>query len=206
MKRMFRDKRMYILLAAIPLLIILYLVFRPRQDAVSKRTSEYLTMSDGTRLAYNLFLPTKDKVPANGPFPTLFKYTPYNRTWTIFNENGDFLLDLPGAPWYFELMMRARKLILPLVIPGGNGNVRDALQNTEWLGDILESGYAVVVVDRPGTGASFGKLANDPDAVASELDEILNWIADQTWCDGNIGDGSLRCDIARDIRGITIFD
>jgi putative CocE/NonD family hydrolase len=42
-------------------------------------------------------------------------------------------------------------------------------------------------VDRPGTGASFGKLAKDPGAIANEADEILNWIAAQTWCDGNIG-------------------
>ena len=152
-----------------------------------KRTSEYMTMADGTRLAYDLFIPTDDGIPADGPFPTLFKYTPYNRTWTIFDENGDFLLDLPGAPWYFELAMRVRKLILPLAMAGGNGNLQDATARAEWLIDMLKSGYAVVVVDRPGTGASFGKLANDPEAIANEADEVLNWIADQTWCDGNIG-------------------
>jgi putative CocE/NonD family hydrolase len=205
MKKMFGCKRMVILLAAILLLTILYLVFRRQepQEKVSefgqyhgytteeydgwRRTSEYLTMADGTRLAYDLILPTKDGVPANGPFPALFKYTPYNRTWTIFDENGDFLIDWPGVPWYFELMMRVRRVVLPLVMPFGDGDLRDPTAKTEWLIDMLKSGYAVVVVDRPGTGASFGKMTNDPDAIANEADELLNWIADQTWCDGNIG-------------------
>ena len=30
-----------------------------------KRTSDYLKLSDGTRLAYDLFLPTKDGVPVD---------------------------------------------------------------------------------------------------------------------------------------------
>ena len=181
MKRLFRGKRMVILLAAVLLLVVLILFFVfSGQDAGYKRTSEYLTMADGTRLAYDLYLPTIDGVPADGPLPTLFKYTPYNRALTQFDETGhcDFC-DFPGAPWYGELMLRGRRAIM--------GDVSDTVQRTEWVGDVLKSGYAVVVVDRPGTGASFGEASSDPDMIVNELDELLNWIADQTWCDGNIG-------------------
>jgi hypothetical protein len=54
----------------------------------NERRSEYLTLSNGTRLAYDLILPTKNGVPANKPLPVLFKYTPYLRTFTIFDQAG----------------------------------------------------------------------------------------------------------------------
>src|SRR5512138_3222933 len=63
----------------------------------------------------------------------------------------------------------------------------EAGSRTEWLGEMLSSGYVVVVVDRPGTGASFGRLSQDPAAGAREANEILNWIAAQPWSDGKIG-------------------
>jgi len=149
----------------------------------SQRTSDYLTLSDGTRLAYDLFLPTKDNVPADKPLPVLFKYTPYDRAWTVIDENGNFNLAVFNMPWYYEPMVRLRALVMP----HGRGKIWDAPFRTKWLGDMLKSGYAVIVVDRPGTGASFGKLNGDPVVVANEADQILNWIADQAWCDGNIG-------------------
>jgi uncharacterized protein len=149
----------------------------------SKRVSDYLKMSDGTRLAYDLILPTKDKVVADKPLPTLFKYTPYDRAWTPFAKNGHFALSELGMPWYYSLMVRFRALVMP----DGRGKIMDALWRTEWLVDMVNSGYAVIVVDRPGTGASFGVLKGDSEIVAQETDEILNWIAAQKWCDGNIG-------------------
>jgi putative CocE/NonD family hydrolase len=147
----------------------------------TQRTSDYLTLSDGTRLAYDLIIPTKKGSPADKPLPALFKYTPYDRAWRVFDKDGKFNLGGMGLPWYYELMARFRAWVAP------HGNLWDATFRTKWLGDMLKSGYAVIVVDRPGTGASFGTLANEPSAVASEADQILNWIAAQPWCDGNIG-------------------
>jgi hypothetical protein len=46
----------------------------------SRRRSDYLTLKDGTKLAYDLILPAKDGVTASEPLPVLFKYTPYLRT------------------------------------------------------------------------------------------------------------------------------
>jgi len=149
----------------------------------SKRSSDYLKLSDGTRLAYDLFLPTKKGVPADKPLPVLFKYTPYDRAWTPFDKDGHFTLSELGIPWYYAPMVRFRALVMP----DGRGKIMDALGRTEWLGDMVASGYAVIVVDRPGTGASFGVLKGDSELVAEEADEILNWIAAQPWSDGNIG-------------------
>jgi uncharacterized protein len=148
----------------------------------SRRTSDFLTLTDGTRLAYDLFLPTQKGVPANKPLPTLFKYTPYDRAWTIFDKNGKNNLDESGVlPWYYGPMAWLRTKIM------SNGNIMDALARTPWLGRMVSSGYAIIVVDRPGTGASFGTLLVGPDSGARETNEILNWIAAQPWSNGNIG-------------------
>src|SRR5579859_4877729 len=96
------GKWLLIPLAAGLLLIGLYFVWpRPaRQGKVSefgkyngyttqaydgyKRTSDFLTLSTGTRLAYDVYVPTDKGVAATAALPTLFKYTPYGRAWTVF--------------------------------------------------------------------------------------------------------------------------
>lgn len=152
-----------------------------------KRTSDFLTLADGRRLAYDLFLPTKDGASASDPLPSLFKYTPYDRAWTVFDEDGNVVLCEVFTTWYCDPALRIRSWIVPVVSPGTNGRIWDAVENTEWLGEMLRSGYVVIVVDRPGTGASFGTYQGDPEASAREADEIIDWIAAQPWSDGSIG-------------------
>jgi uncharacterized protein len=133
-------------------------------------------------LAYDLILPTKKGIPAGGGLPVLFKYTPYLRTFTIFDEKGNNLIaDLFDLGWKEKVMLRIRYWI------SDQGRFMDALFRTGWLKRMVEHGYAVIVVERPGTGASFGKLNPSFEAGAGEVNEILNWIASRKWCDGNIG-------------------
>jgi putative CocE/NonD family hydrolase len=146
------------------------------------RVSDYLTLSNGTRLAYDLILPTQKDIPTDKPLPVLFLYTPYLRTFIIFDENGkDIISDLYRLKWYEKAYLRVRYWVYD------RGNLMDPLFRKKWLGNMVKYGYAVVVVERPGTGASFGKLNPSFEVVAKETDEILNWIAAQKWCDGNIG-------------------
>ena len=153
----------------------------------SKRSSDFLTLSDGSRLAYDLFLPTAKGVVASERLPVLFKYTPYDRAWTLFGPDGhDYFCDIASV-WYCDPPMRLRALLVPLLSPGTKGGMKDALNRTEWLVPMVHSGYAVIVVDRPGTGASFGTYRPEPEASAAEANDILNWIAAQHWSDGNIG-------------------
>ena len=148
----------------------------------SSRTSDYLAIMDGTRLAYDLILPTKHGAPANRPLPVLFKYTPYGRAWTVFDKDGrSNLADLEALPWYAEGFLRVRSWL------AAEGNILGPLWRTKWLGRLVQSGYAVVVVERPGTGASFGNYSPTDSAMARESDEILNWIANQEWSNGQIG-------------------
>ena len=147
----------------------------------SQRTSDYLTI-EGTRLAYDLILPAKHGIPASQPLPVLFKYTPYGRAWTVFDKNGrSNLSDLEALPWYAEGFLKIRSWL------AAEGNILGPLWRTKWLGRLVHSGYAVVVVERPGTGASFGNYSPTDSAMAKESNQILNWIASQNWSNGRIG-------------------
>ena len=147
----------------------------------TKRTSDYLTLSDGTRLAYDLIIPTKKGVPADKPLPVLFKYTPYGRAWTVFDKNGKSLLgDFVDVPT--KVMLRIRFWLM-----GDKGHILDPLFRDSWLSSVVPHGYIVVSVDRPGTGASFS--SNTPGSMETASiyeNEIMNWIADQPWSDGSI--------------------
>jgi putative CocE/NonD family hydrolase len=199
MNKLVNMKLIYALLAVI-LVIAVFLVFK-RQTGQAKvsvfgkyqgyseaiydgnqRRSDYLTLSNGTRLAYDLILPTKKGTPADRPLPVLFLYTPYLRTFIIFDEGGkDIISGLYRLKWYEKAYLRVRYWIYD------RGNLMDPLFRKKWLGNMVKYGYAVVVVERPGTGASFGKLNPSFEVVAKETNEILNWIAAQKWCGGNIG-------------------
>jgi hypothetical protein len=148
----------------------------------ARRTSDYLILSNGTRLAYDLILPTKKRVACGERLPVLFKYTPYLRTFTIFEKDGkNIIADLYDLGWKERAMLRIRYWITD------QGRFMDPLFRTGWLKNMVKHGYAVIVVERPGTGASFGRLNPSFEAGAREVDEILSWIASQTWCNGNIG-------------------
>jgi putative CocE/NonD family hydrolase len=148
----------------------------------TQRLSDYLTLSNGTRLAYDLILPTKGGVPAHKPLPVLFKYTPYLRTFTIFDKDGNNVIaGLFNLGWKEKAFLRVRYWF------GKRGNLMDPLFRTKYLENLVKHGYAVLVVERPGTGASFGVMNGSFEVGGKEADEILEWIAAQKWCDGNIG-------------------
>jgi uncharacterized protein len=147
----------------------------------TRRFSDYVTLADGTQLAYDLILPTKRGVVAQ-PLPVLFAYTPYLRTFRVYDAHGNNLIaELLGLSWKERAMLRVRSWLYD------RGHLMDPLFRTRWLERLVKHGYAAVVVERPGTGASFGTLNPSFEVGAQEADELLNWIAAQAWCDGNIG-------------------
>jgi hypothetical protein len=148
----------------------------------SVRTSRYLPLADGTRLAYDLILPAKGGRPAEEPLPALFKYTPYLRTLTVFDEKGrNLIAELIGLGWRERALLRVRAWL------SDRGRYMDPLFRTPWLGELVHHGYAVIVVERPGTGASFGTFDPSHAPAGREAGEIIDWIAAQPWCDGRVG-------------------
>jgi putative CocE/NonD family hydrolase len=199
MGNLINPKMIYAIIAAV-LVIALVLLYKKQamQGKVSefgkyqgyseaiydgkKRISEYLTLSNGTRLAYDLILPTRKGVQASEPIPVLFKYTPYLRTFTVFDKDGKNLVaGFADLKWYEKAMLRMRYWL------SAQGRLMDPLFRTKWLGNMVRHGYAVIVVERPGTGASFGITNPSMELVAKEANEILDWIASRSWCNGNIG-------------------
>jgi putative CocE/NonD family hydrolase len=199
MTKLFDAKIIYPIIAVI-LVIALFLLYKKQAGQVkvsefgkyqgyskeiydgNKRISDYLTLSNGTRLAYDLILPTRKGVPASEPLPVLFKYTPYLRTFTIFDQAGNNIIaGLFNLGWKEKAYLRVRYWF------DKRGNLMDAVFRTKYLENMLKHGYAVIVVERPGTGASFGVMNASFEVGAKEVNEILNWIAAQDWCNGNIG-------------------
>lgn len=122
-----------------------------RPDYADHEThSVYVTMSDGTQIAVDYFIPTGG--PQKEAYPVIFQYTPYQRA-TINPETGR-VSDLGTSP---------------------TGKT------------FLSYGYAMVFADMRGTGASSGWLMDFMPELATDGKEVVDWIAAQPWCDGNVG-------------------
>jgi putative CocE/NonD family hydrolase len=130
-----------------------------------KKFSEYVEMSDGVKLAVDVFL------PADGPectsFPVVFQYTPYTRSYIH-----------PRMKWWHKAFS--------LLKAGTSGPIYDAaLKDTTKM--LLSHGYAYVVADMRGTGASFGWKMDFMPQIGIDGGELVEWIGRQSWCDGNVG-------------------
>ena len=139
------------------------------------RFSDYLPLADGTRLAYDLILPTIAGRPSEQPLPALFKYTPYLRAYVIRGEQ-----EKSRVAELYRMPPAQRAVLQDL-------DLFDPRHRTGWLAALVQQGYAAIVVERPGTGASFGTMDPTLAGTAREADQVLDWIAAQDWCNGRIG-------------------
>ncbi len=116
------------------------------------RTSRYLTMRDGVRLAADIIRPAKAGKAEEKPLPVIFTHTRYHRA--NVDKNGKIVSEADSP--------------LSQVF--------------------LKFGYIIFVVDVRGSGASFGTWRGlfNPEET-QDAHEIIEWLAKQTWCDGNIG-------------------
>ena len=129
-----------------------YLASRPAEFTVGSPLSVYVSMTDGCRIAVDVYLPNGD---AARSWPTVLILTPYFRRFALKPGVNDVEAS-PNAYRYRD-MFTAR-------------------------------GYAVVVVDARGTGASFG--TRDSFRSPRERDDyrvVADWIVAQPWSDGAIG-------------------
>jgi len=121
----------------------------PKYSGV-KTFSTYVPMSDGEKLAVDVYLPADG--PPQSAFPVILDYTPYRRsridpgTGEVFDKTGS-----KGARFF------------------------------------LSYGYARVCADIRGTGASTGWLMDFMPQIGRDGKELVDWIAEQPWCDGNVG-------------------
>jgi putative CocE/NonD family hydrolase len=117
------------------------------------RTSQYLEMSDGVKLAMDIIRPAENGKPVEKPLPVVWEYYRYHR---------------------------AREK---------EGNILSLVDLTPSLQTLIRHGYVIVVVDARGTGASYGTSDKGPQSPEDirHVYEITEWLASQSWCDGNVG-------------------
>ena len=142
-----------------------------------KKESRFITLSDGTRLAADIFIP-EDPVEGtsvsqagrgndNSRFPTILEYTPYNRAAAQ-----------PGMAWWERIYLWwTFNLDEPIYDRSLSISVRQ----------FIARGYAYASVDMRGTGASFGSQAPLMPQLGVDGAEVVNWIGSQDWSDGKVG-------------------
>ncbi len=127
------------------------------------RSSVYIHARDDTRLAIDIYRPSIGGQPVEKPLPAVLSFTRY---WRAYEFNDGRL-----------------RTILGILEPGESvGRVQT---DPSWPPrELLRHGYAVISADARGTGASFGKGVGTE---AKDTHDVIEWIAEQPWCDGNVG-------------------
>ncbi|MET2717223.1 CocE/NonD family hydrolase [Streptomyces harbinensis] len=140
--------------------------------------SQYVTVRDGTRLAAHVFFPDGPQDPGRRPVPAVWAMDRYHQ-----------VSPRPGRADWLELLREqlpdADLDDLGLdAAPDGRASLRSFPVAVR----LLRAGYAVVIVDCRGSGASFGHSdAPIPAVEALDAHDMTEWIAHQPWCDGNVG-------------------
>lgn len=146
-----------------------------------QRRSGYVPLSNGIALAYDVLLPTRKGAVAGERLPVLLTHTTYLRAMKLV-DGGQIVFDeLFDIPWFAKGFLRLRAWLKR------NGHIGDMVFRTPWLKRLLHHGYVIVAVERSGTGASGGVLSSAFADLGVEIDEVLDWITGQPWCDGNVG-------------------
>jgi putative CocE/NonD family hydrolase len=134
------------------------------------RRSEYVRVRDGCMLAIDVLHPARNGEPLKGPRPTVLRATGYRRS---FRRGEKIFYDISRLPFI------ERHPVGAIITP---------YEFAPAITRLVNHGYVVASLDLRGTGASFGSY-DVPVTVESGRDvaDILDWIAAQSWCNGNIG-------------------
>jgi predicted acyl esterase len=119
-------------------------------------------MRDGVPVAVDIYRPD-----APGKFPALLGMSPYGKAiqtlpYPFPQPAPDFTDEFKTALW--------------------DGNIEAGQTN-----EILARGYAHVIGDMRGTGDSEGEHDGDTKQEGEDYHDVVEWLAQQAWCDGNIG-------------------
>jgi putative CocE/NonD family hydrolase len=119
------------------------------------RSSQYVTVRDGTKIAIDILRPTKNGEVVEDPLPVIWTHCRYHRA-SVVEGKLRTMVNWLGA-----------RLNIPLLI---------------------SHGYVVAAADTRGGGASFGiQRGFFAPEEAKDAYDITEWLAAQSWSDGNIG-------------------
>jgi len=134
-----------------------------------KKISDYVPMSDGVKLAVDVFIP--EQGPEQKSFPVIIEYTPYTRAYA----------DLKNGPLHKAVRKAVLKTSDPVIDVMNSGDMAKPLRM------LVAHGYVFIRADMRGSGASSGWKADFMPQLAKDGGELLDWVTSQPWCDGNIG-------------------
>lgn len=147
----------------------------PIPDGLKIEKNIMIPMPDGVKLAANIVRPDKP-----GKFAVILAVTPYGKDHTppIYNKDGS---PLPGAypPFILRVHSHGEDIGHMKISPLTSWEAPDPVF---W----AAHDYAVVVVDQRGSFKSEGKDWN-PIKNADDINNIVEWLAAQEWCSGNVG-------------------
>ena len=134
------------------------------------RSSEYVEMRDGVRLAVDVYRPAVNGVAVDVPMPVLLMYSRYRRA----NELPDGTIKTPLGP-------------LPKGETTGDLDV-SAHQGRESIPVLLAHGYIFAIADSRGTGASFGVFKGEYSGQEGrDGHDIVEWLAAQPYTTDKVG-------------------
>ena len=138
-------------------------------------------------------------MPLDGPLPTVILATGYRRAWP-FSKDDAAQHVVRRYPHLREGDTATHVNLSSVIDHQGQGRLAGQGQGTtsnalaEWVrlnGStpelLLLFGYAFVVIDVRGTGASFGTDYADGWQTGKDLAEIFEFFVREPWCDGNLG-------------------
>ncbi|MFN0180819.1 MAG: CocE/NonD family hydrolase [Gemmatimonadales bacterium] len=141
------------------------------------RTSEYVTVRDGTKLAVDVIRPAVGGKAADRKFPVVWTHSRYHRGGPDMRaaDASHDVTNLDSKETASAEALARRNA--PSMVDGSS-----ALQN------LVKHGYVVVSVQVRGGGASFGRYEGlfSP-AETRDAYDVMDWMTKQPWCDGNLG-------------------
>ncbi len=163
------------------------------------RSSRYVAVRDGTRIALDIYRPTLAGGFLDGALPLVAISTGYRRAWIMSDRESPLVRRRwPGrqAGEFASQAVRAARLPdrRTAIWPEAARKLAPA-QLADWLLDngsvceyLLVHGYNIAVIDTRGTGASFGAATGGSALqIGQDLDDLFEWFAARPWCDGSIG-------------------
>ncbi|NDZ93689.1 CocE/NonD family hydrolase [Streptomyces sp. SID6673] len=147
-----------------------------------------LTMSDGVRLRATVVRPAnRFGQTVLTPYPAILNINPYNR---VAIDALDHALHAPGLGKALHTASATMDgtgtgleglTTLTKTLSGGVFDVFGINRN------LVRSGYVQIIVDVRGTGASQGKWQILGAREQQDSVEIIDWVAEQEWCNGAVG-------------------
>ncbi len=172
------------------------MVIRGRKPSRIEVSLEVLAILTASLASAAAFSQSPDSEKVSKPF----EYSGYTSPeYTSFKTSSEYVMMADGERLAVDIHLPAEgpeRTSFPVIleytpyqrstIDPVTGKISDATDTSQGK-FFLSYGYALVVADMRGTGASTGWMMDFMPRLSKDGAQLVEWIARQPWCDGNIG-------------------